>query len=675
MNIRHLKYPGYLLVICIAASCSTRTVSTPSISTSNPVSTASNSPTVTTTPSNIPLPSLSITLGITNDSHGILMDQGGDVDTKAESKGNPPVEIRSSGNNTVLPAVDGNSIPDSYLQFNVDDKQLSKGIPTSHVRVEVDYFDAGKDSFSLEYDALSVRFAGGGSVVKTNTDTFKTAHFNLCDAYFANRDNGADFRISDNGDGAESIRAVRVIGLPPSGGSTVNVDDFGANPFDDNTDSDAIQAVLDTSCSGDTIVFTSRGNDPGYKGYLIDKTLFLTGMSAKHDLTFTSSDLNDHALLQAAADLKGFVVRLYARSRFSNSGDIDNINFGNIDVNGGRDQRICLGADQTEDGNGDNWGSWLHECSTAGDPWCAAGNIAMEGGSDWNDVTQNYQAHPGSWTTGVVIHDVVDQQGECGTALAFFSAAGTIRNVTIDTAGDHVHAAGCTYTDNDGDQTGWSDGITLFGPGHMVTDNTIINPSDVGIVFFGGKGTVISNNTIKVTQGNHGAFAGIALHPWILGDISRTQITGNHVSSEGDKKCGGIHAGINLGPQMWGGACVATSSIAMFGNSGSCLPHPSLSQVAACTGGKCQLWAYLPSGSTLTLKDNIVSGAQINYLIEGFAIFGQFIDENNISLTPQLSDWAAARSGCFGVTWAALDKVAHDPSLPGYTDLLIHCER
>jgi len=379
--------------------------------------------------------------------------------------------------------------------------------------------------------------------------------------------------------------------------------------------------------------------------------------------------------LQATADLKGYVVRLFARSRFGDAGSVDNIDFGNIDVNGGRDVRICMGADGSSDGQGDSWGSWLPECTAADDPWCSPGGIGMDGGADWSDTAQDYQGHPSLWTTGVVVHDVVERGIECGSALAFFGAGGAIRNVTIDTAGDHVHAAGCAFTDDDGDQGGWSDGITLFGPGQTVEDNTIINPSDIGIVFFGGKNTTIANNTVEVTPGNYGAFGGIAIHPWSLGDVSGMLVTGNQVTSQGDTSCGGIHAGINLGPQMWGGACLNTSSGAMYGNSGSCSDNPSLETVAPCSGGQCQLWAYLPSGSTFTLRDNSVSGAQINYLVEGFAILGQFIDENNLSESPQLSDWAAARNGCNGVMWGALDRVAHHPAQPGYTDLLIHCER
>jgi hypothetical protein len=212
------------------------------------------------------------------------------------------------------------------------------------------------------------------------------------------------------------------------------VDDYGANPFDNQPDSDAIQTVLDSACSGDTIVFTSGVAAPDYAGYLIDKSLFLTGTSAKHDMAFTSSDPNNHALLQATADLKGYVVRLYARSRFGDAGSIDGIDFGYIDVNGGRDERICMGPDSSSDGNNDSWGSWLPECGNPDDPWCSPGGIGMDGGADWSDTAQDYQGNPSLWTTGVVVHDLVDQGIECGSALAFFGAGGTIRNVTIDTA-------------------------------------------------------------------------------------------------------------------------------------------------------------------------------------------------------------------------------------------------
>src|ERR1700690_821694 len=226
---------GFLLLIMILGACTVAPTSVPAIS----------SPVVKATSTAVVLPSLTITLGKTDQPQGIMEVQGGDADTKAVAAGDSAQEARVSGNGKALPASDANNTPDSYFQFNVDDSQLSNGKPTTHVRVEVDYFDQGTDSFSLQYDALpndgsDGLFAGGGSVVKTNTRAFKIATFNLCDANFANRDNGTDFRISDNGDGAEIISAVRVIGLP-AGAARLNVDDFGANPFDDQPDSDAIQ--------------------------------------------------------------------------------------------------------------------------------------------------------------------------------------------------------------------------------------------------------------------------------------------------------------------------------------------------------------------------------------------------------------------------------------------------
>jgi hypothetical protein len=606
---------------------------------------------------------VSITLDNQNINKGITQDSGGDVDTIVVQVDGG--KARKSGNGNALASADGNVVPDLFFQFNVDDKQMYAGSPTTHVRVEVDYLDRGKDTFSLEYDASPSSasrgvFSGGGAVVKTNSGKIKTAAFNLCNAHFANRDNGADFRISDNKDGAEIIRVVRVIGLASGETSTVRVDDFGANPFDDHLDSDAIQQALDSSCSGDTIVFTSGVNSSGYKGYLIDKTLFLTGMSAKHDLTFTSSDPRNHALLHATKELKGYVVRLYARSRFSPKQDIFNIDFGYIDVDGGRDVRVCMGRDQVANGKGDNWGSWLPECGQPADPWCHAGNMAFDDGY-----------------SGIVVHDLIDQQGECGSALAFYVQNATnnvIDHVTIDTVGDHVHNSVCANTDSDsdGDWGAWSDGITAKGNNVHITNNTITNPSDIGIVTFGGQGSIIANNTVKITAGNYGAFAAIAIHPWDIANASGVQITGNVIINEGDSRCGGLHAGINIGGHMWGGACEKYPVPGTYGNP-TCSTNPDPDKAGPCTGDICQLWLLLPEGQTFTLKNNTVTGAHVNYLIEGLIIRGQFIDENNMSLSPRQSDWRAARFGCYGLTWGPLDKVAHHPSLPGYTDLMIHC--
>jgi parallel beta-helix repeat protein len=681
----------FIVLLCAIVACQRESTATPSQSieiTPTLTSPSTIPPTATTTatqistntafpPTTNPELPLSIQLGQTNVENGISLDNGGDVDSVVVSVGNPAGEARSTGNGQALPSSDGNAVADSFLQFQVDDQRMFAGRPTTNLKLEVEYFDQGTDSFRIQYDAQSSsnsdgRFNDDGSVIKTGTGAFRNAVFYLCNANFANRDNGADFRISDDGNGPEIIRSVKISFLPP-GAMTLGVDAFGASPFDDQPDSDAIQTALDQTCSGSTVIFTSGVNHPGYQGYLIDKTIFLTGMSAKHDMIYTSSDPSNHALLRATAGLKGFVVRLFARSRISNPGDIDNITFRNIDVNGGREVRRCMGADGKLDGNDDNWGSWLPECSVVGDAWCVPGNIGMDGAMDWQDTEQNYLTNPSLWSTGIVVENVVNSQVECGTSLALNGAAGIIRNVTVDTAGDHVHVPGCALTDNDEGSGGWSDGITFTGPGHLITGNTIINPSDVGIVFFGGQNTTISNNTVHITPGNYGAFAGIGIHAWIFGNNQGLQVTGNRVTNEGDTKCGGLHVGINIGPHMWGGGCVNSPNLAAVGNAGSCSNEPPSPAGQLCSGVTCQVWTYIPSVSTLTLRDNFVSGAQINYLVEG--LDGEIEDTNNVSVTPRMTDWQAAKSGCKGITWGALDRVAHHPSLPGWTDMLIHCER
>ena len=616
-------------------------------------------PTISPTPTKEPL-AVSITLGSANTSNGITLDSGGDVDTLSVQAGS--LEARTTGNGEVLFASDGNNVPDMYIQFNVDDNRMYAGSPSSHVRVEVDYLDQGLDTFSIEYDAkpsasFDGSFAGGGAIVKTNSGEFKTGIFNLCDAFFSNRVNGADFRLSDDGNGAEIIREVRVYGYEAAI-TTFHVDDFGANPFDDLPDSTAIQSALDSTCSGDTVVFTSGVDNPDYRGYLVDKTIFLTGMTAKHDLTFTASDPNNHALLHATQDLLGFVVSLFARSRFNNTKNIYNIDFGYIDIHGGRDVRVCMGSDGVGNGEGDNWGSWLPECDIFDDATCSPGNLNFVG-----------------FTSNVVIHDLINAQTECGTALGFSGDGGTIRNVTIDTAGDHNHRQVCANTDPDTDVgfAGWADGITLVGPNHTVTENTIINPSDIGIVHFGGQNTVITNNRVISTAGNYGAFGAIALHPWDVADASGVVVSGNTIINESDTECGGLHMGINIGAHMWNWGCVKGTMPETIGNPG-CEADPDPALAGPCPEGTCQLWLVVPEGGELVMRDNVVSGTQLNYFIEGMIIEGQFVDENNISQAPRLTDWYEARVGCYGVPWGPLDKAAHHPTLPGYTDILIHCQ-
>jgi hypothetical protein len=167
---------------------------------------------------------LAISLGHEDIEHGLALDNTGDVDTVVAYVGSPPAEARRTGNGQALPSPDGNQIGDYYLQLRVDDDVIYAGWPTTNVLIEVEYYDQGTDTFCVEYDALSGgpygdgRFMATAQVTKTNSRQFRTAVFVVDDAYFANRDNDADFRVSDNGDGAETIRQTKVTLLPRGGG-------------------------------------------------------------------------------------------------------------------------------------------------------------------------------------------------------------------------------------------------------------------------------------------------------------------------------------------------------------------------------------------------------------------------------------------------------------------------
>jgi parallel beta-helix repeat protein len=396
---------------------------------------------------------------------------------------------------------------------------------------------------------------------------------------------------------------------------------------------------------------------------------------AKNDLLFTATDPNDYPLLQATEDLKGFVVNLVARSRVSTYGKVDNITISNLQIDGNREHRICNGDDAVANGLDDSWGSWLTgECSHG---LCDAGTLSMCGASDLGDIQQNYQGHPDAWSTGLVVENVFITNTECATALPLCGAASKIVNTTIETAGDKPLYQACESTDPDEPEADWSDGITFEGPDQIITGNTIIDATDVGIVFFGGRNTIISNNTVKATDGNHGMFAAIAIHPWGWGDVSGLEIINNTVINEASARCGGIHAGINIGTHMWSGGCVDAADMVSVGNPNHCSAEPSQPGGASCRSGEpCQIWAYVAEGETLVLQDNYVSGAQINYLVEGLDLMGDFIDSGNISIEPRYTDWvedAGCPQGGMNDRWGIHDFVAHHPSLSGWTDKRVHC--
>lgn len=665
------------IVLTGAAACSLpKATSQPALS--SPTNTPLPPRTVPpSSPTNTPLPPmtvLSISLLTPDTARYLALSFGGDVDTEIAGEG------RRTGNGQALSAIDGNTIRDSYIQFDVSDPAIFAGYPTTSIRLDVEYLDEGTDSFTIQYDASAGgpfgngRFFESWPIYKTGSGEYRTASFVFKNVYFANRDNGADLRISDRNDGAETIRKVSITLLPNP--TVINVDSCGASPFDDQPDSDSIQACIQKARSGDIITFTSGENSTGYRGYLIDKTIYLNLSTPRSYLTFTSTDPTNPALLQATADLKGFVMKLFARSAGGNPAEMDYMTIAHLHLDGNRQERTCFGPDQVANGLDDNWGSWLPECNLEWDPACLPGTLDLAGALDWNDPRQDYLAHPRNWSVGHHVENVHITNTECGTAFGLGAAASVLLNNVIEHAGDHVHGAGCSQTDDAEGLGDWSDGITFDGPAHLILGNTVVNPSDIGIVFFGGRLTIIRENTIRIQTGNHGAFAGIAIHPWSFGDISFSQITRNTVISEGGERCGNLHAGINVGTHMWGGACLGNQVRPTIGRPG-CSLEPIAPHGALCSSNPtCQVWASVAQEDAFfMLTDNSVRGAHLNYLIEGLDLVGRLVENNNHSQTPRRSDWQAAREGCHGVYWGPSDKVAHHPSLPGWSDLRVHCER
>jgi parallel beta-helix repeat protein len=454
------------------------------------------------------------------------------------------------------------------------------------------------------------------------------------------------------------------------------VDDYGADPFDELPDSAAIQQALGALQSGETLLFTSGIESDGYVGYRIDRTIFIVMLRPISDVTLRATDAANPALLQATADLRGFVIQLYSRARFGSPGLLDDITLRDLVIDGGRDVRACVGPDRIPDGVNDNWGSWVEgECPVFEDPWCNAGGITLPGLVDFTDYSQDYRSAPDKWTTGLTVDNLTIRDVECGTALGLSGAASSITDTTIDTAGEHTHIDGCVTTDPDGEMGMWSDGITYDGTDITVENNTVINASDVAIVFFGGKNSKIKHNTVISDPGNYGAFAGIAIHTWGFGDVSGTEIVGNTVTSESDSACGGIHAGINIGTHMWGGGCQEHAGWGTVGVPGVCSDTAVPPEGTLCVvDQQCQTWTHIAPGGTFTLVDNVVRGAQINFLIEGLDNMGTLEIRDNESLEPRDTDWHAASHGCNGQTWGPLDFVAHHPTIPGWEDQIVHCE-
>ncbi|MEX1248467.1 MAG: amidohydrolase family protein [Anaerolineales bacterium] len=203
---------GLITILILVASC---TPSTSSAATNGIVSGDTASDPAQAEISSPESPTLSISPGEEIIGNSISLLQGGDADTEVVHACQTSGLLRT-GNGQTLPANPANQVNDNYMQFNVENDVLFNGQPTSRIQLDIEYCDQGTDGFLIQYDALSGgpfgdgRFSETDAVRKSNTQLIQTASFTLDDVNFADRDNGADFRIADLGDGAEAILKISI---------------------------------------------------------------------------------------------------------------------------------------------------------------------------------------------------------------------------------------------------------------------------------------------------------------------------------------------------------------------------------------------------------------------------------------------------------------------------------
>jgi predicted alpha-1,2-mannosidase len=116
------------------------------------------------------------------------------------------LRLRDNGDGHTVPVTldgrSGRSTTDGspYEYFDIDNTVVPGGGPY-HATVTIDYYDHGTGSWTLQYDAVGNTYKNTAPVVKTGTDTWKTATFTVDDAAFHNGENaGTDFRVANGGD-------------------------------------------------------------------------------------------------------------------------------------------------------------------------------------------------------------------------------------------------------------------------------------------------------------------------------------------------------------------------------------------------------------------------------------------------------------------------------------------
>jgi hypothetical protein len=132
----------------------------------------------------------------------------------------------------------------------------------------------------------------------------------------------------------------------------------------------------------------------------------------------------------------------------------------------------------------------------------------------------------------------VSRNALCGTGLELAGHGATITNNVFRDNGKNS------------EKYMWADGLTvIYSDSGTITNNTLIDNSDVALIVGGGRGAYVANNSIS--QPGQLAFAGLSLFNFenlSAGDFAGAVVTQNRVDCGAARNC---HFGIMLGPHPW----------------------------------------------------------------------------------------------------------------------------
>jgi hypothetical protein len=141
---------------------------------------------------------------------------------------------------------------------------------------------------------------------------------------------------------------------------------------------------------------------------------------------------------------------------------------------------------------------------------------------------------------GCALYDVVSQHALCGTAFEWTGSGASIRESTFRDNGD-VSSPRM-----------WADGLTaLYAPASIITDNLLLDNSDVGLIVGHGARSFIARNAI--VQRRQHVFAGLMLDNFNSADLPRRGDFRDAVVTANSIECGRYLCGfgIQLGPHPW----------------------------------------------------------------------------------------------------------------------------